>query len=234
MNDFFGYNQIEIIPQDQHKTAFIFPWGTFAYKKLPFGLKNVSTTFQWAMSYASHDIKHIVQPYLDDLPAKSRIREDHPKHLRKIFLHCKYYNIQLNPHKCTFSIEVGRLLRFIVSKHGICVDPLKVEAIMQFPPPRTLAQVQSLQGKVNFLRPFIANYARIMKGFMRLLKKDIPSVWDEQAQNSFDELKKALTNTSLLSPPNYNKDFLLYLAASDTTISMVLVQTNYQLNEHVI
>ena len=67
MDGFSGYNQIEILPSDQHKMAFIFPWGTFAYKKLPFGLKNTGTTFQRAMSYAFHDIKHIVEPYLDDL-----------------------------------------------------------------------------------------------------------------------------------------------------------------------
>ena len=51
MDGFFGYNQIEILPSDQHKTTFIFPWGTFTYKKLPFGLKNVGATFQRAMSY---------------------------------------------------------------------------------------------------------------------------------------------------------------------------------------
>ena len=45
MDGFFGYNQIEIVPQDQHKTAFIFPWGTFSYRKLPFSLKNVGATF---------------------------------------------------------------------------------------------------------------------------------------------------------------------------------------------
>ena len=63
-------NQIDILPEDQHKTAFICPWGTFAFKKLPFDCKNVGTTFQQAMSYAFHDIKSIVQPYLDDLPVK--------------------------------------------------------------------------------------------------------------------------------------------------------------------
>jgi hypothetical protein len=68
-----GYNQINIVPEDQHKTAFICPWGTFAYRKLPFGLKNVGATFQRAMSYSFHDIKHIVQPYLDDLPAHSML-----------------------------------------------------------------------------------------------------------------------------------------------------------------
>ena len=72
MDSFSGYNQINIAPADQHKTAFIYPWGTFAYKKLPFGLKNTSATFQRAISYAFHDIRHILQPYLDDLPTKSQ------------------------------------------------------------------------------------------------------------------------------------------------------------------
>ena len=77
MDDFSGYNQIEILPSDQLKTAFIFPWGTFAYRKLPFGLKNAGATFQQAMSYVFHDIKHIADPYLDDLPAHSDRREEH-------------------------------------------------------------------------------------------------------------------------------------------------------------
>ena len=72
MDCFLGYNQIGILPTDQHKRTFIFPWGTFAYKKLPFGLKNVGATFQGAISYAFHDIKHIVELYLDDLPAHSQ------------------------------------------------------------------------------------------------------------------------------------------------------------------
>jgi hypothetical protein len=107
MDGFSGYNQINILPMDQHKTAFIFPWGTFAYRKLPFGLKNVGVTFQRAMSYAFHDIKHIVQPYLDDLPVHSMHRQDHPTHLRAIFLCCRYYRIRLNPHKCVFCVESG-------------------------------------------------------------------------------------------------------------------------------
>ena len=68
MDGFSGYNQINILPADQPKMAFTCPWGTFSYCKLPFGLKNAGATFQRAMSYAFHDIKHIVQPYLDDLP----------------------------------------------------------------------------------------------------------------------------------------------------------------------
>jgi hypothetical protein len=71
MDGFSGYNQINITLEDQHKTAFICPWVTFSYRKLPFGLKNPGATFQHAMSYAFHDIKHIIQPYLDNLPSHS-------------------------------------------------------------------------------------------------------------------------------------------------------------------
>jgi hypothetical protein len=67
MDGFSRYNQIQIKPEDQHKMTFIFPWGTFAYHKMPFHLKNARATFQWAMYFSFHDLKHIVEAYLDDL-----------------------------------------------------------------------------------------------------------------------------------------------------------------------
>jgi hypothetical protein len=78
MDVFFGYNQIQIKPEDQHKTTFICPWVTFTYRKMPFGLKNVGATFQRAMSFDFHDLKHIVEVYLDDLASCSHKRSNHP------------------------------------------------------------------------------------------------------------------------------------------------------------
>jgi hypothetical protein len=234
MDGFSGYNQINIAPEDQHKTTFICPWGTFAYRKLPFGLKNAGATFQRAMSYAFHDIKHIVQPYLDDLPAHSMRRIDHPMHLRAIFVRCRFYRIRLNPHKCVFCVESGHLLGFIVSRHGIRVDPIKVEAILNIPPPSSLRQLQSLQGKANFLRRFIPNYAEITRGFTRLLKKGSEFIWDKTANDAFEALKLSLTKAPLLFPPDYSRDYFLYLAASEYTIGMVLVQEDDNRDEHVI
>jgi hypothetical protein len=69
---------------------------------------------------------------------------------------------------------------------------------------------------------------------MPLLKKDVPFFWDEAAQHSFDALKHALTTAPLLWPPNYNKYFLLYLAATESTIGMVLVQEDDSFSEYVI
>jgi hypothetical protein len=91
MDGFSGYNQIQIKPEDQHKTTFICPWGTFSYRKMPFGLKNAGATFKKAMYFSFHDLKHIVKAYLDDLASLSLKRDDHPEHLRLILEWCLYY-----------------------------------------------------------------------------------------------------------------------------------------------
>jgi hypothetical protein len=81
MDGFLGYNQIQIKLEDQHKTAIICPWGTFAYWKMPFGLKNVGATFQRAMTFSFHNLKHIFESYFDDIDAHSHKRVDHSTHL---------------------------------------------------------------------------------------------------------------------------------------------------------
>jgi hypothetical protein len=186
------------------------------------------------MSYTFHDIKHIVQSYLDDLPTHSMCRVDHPTHLRAIFVRCRFYRIRLNPHKCVFCVEFDCLLGFIISRQGIRVDPIKVEAILNLPPPSTLRQLQSLQGKANFLRRFIPNYTEITRGFTWLLKKDSEFVWDTIANNAFEALKLSLTRAPLLFPPDYSRDYFLYLAASEYTIGMVLVQEDDAHDKHVV
>ena len=111
---------------------------------------------------------------------------------------------------------------------------MKVEAIVNLPPPRSIRKLQSLQGKSNFLRSFIVNYAKITKGFMRLLKQDTPFVWDQIVQLTFEALKKALLSAPSLRPLDYSRDFILYLAASKSTIRVVLVQEDDKLQEHVV
>jgi hypothetical protein len=123
------------------------------------------------MTFAFHDINNIVEAYLDDLATHSRKRADHVIHLRLVFKRCFYYMIQLNSHKCIFCIKSSCLLGFLVSETRIMVDPLKVEAVLRLPPLCTIRQL--------FLRRFIVNYATITKGFMHLLKKETPFIWDD-------------------------------------------------------
>jgi hypothetical protein len=101
------------------------------------------------------------------------------------------------------------------------VDPLKFKSILALPPPNNFTQLKILQGKANFLHHFSCNYTKVTKGFMRLLQKDAPFIWDATTQHSFDALNHALTNTPLFHPPNYAKD---YISVSTSIIAMVLVQ----------
>jgi hypothetical protein len=234
MDGFSGYNQIQIHPADQYQTAFTTPWGTFAYRIMPFVLKNAGATFQWAIKYIFHDLAHIILAYLDDLTARSKKRTQHLDDSRIIFQLCHQYNICLNPLKCVFYVTAGCLLGFIISQSGITVDPLKVQAITEIPPPRNLHQLQSFQGKANFLRRFVPDYAIHAHGFLCLLCHDIPFNWDDHAQESFDDLKMALSNAPSISAPDYNRDYIFYVSASAVSVVGVIVQLGDDNHEHVI
>ena len=96
------------------------------------------------MSDTFHDTKHVVEPYLDDLPTHSKQQDIHVDHLRAIFLRCHHFNICLNPQKCVYCVETDRFLGFIISKDGINIDPLKIEATLALPTPMTVTEIQSL------------------------------------------------------------------------------------------
>ena len=110
--------------------------------------------------------------FLDDLATNSWLRVRHPYHLRLVFERYRHYLVRINPHKCIYCVKSGFLLGFIVSKEGIRLDPLKVEAILQLSPPCNIRHLQCLQGMENFLQRFVVNFANLTKGFMHLLKKD--------------------------------------------------------------
>jgi hypothetical protein len=94
--------------------------------------------------------------------------------------------------------------------------------------------LQSLQGKANFLRHFIPDYATRAHNFLRLLRHDIPFQWDEHAQSTFNDLKETLSNAPLISPPDYDRDYILYLSTSVVSIARVLIQLGDDDREHVI
>jgi hypothetical protein len=97
-----------------------------------------------------------------------------------------------------------------------------------------LHQLQSSQGKSNFLRCFVPDYTTRTHGFLRLLHHDIPFEWDEHAQTTFDDLKAALSHAPLISPPDYDRDYILYLSTSTVSVAGVLIQLGDDGREHVI
>jgi len=182
LDGFSGYNQILVHPEDQEKTAFTTPWGTFMYAKMPFGLMNVGATFQLAMDITfSEEKDKFLVICLDDITVFLGSDEDHLRHLEQVFQKCKTFGVSLNHKKSIFSLEEGKLLGNIISRDGIKIDPNKVEVIQKIDIPRTKKEVQYFIGRVNFLRRFISNFVEIMKHITNMLKKNNKIKWNQDA-----------------------------------------------------
>ncbi|KAK5773320.1 hypothetical protein PVK06_049626 [Gossypium arboreum] len=184
MDGFSGYNQIKMAPEDMEKTTFITMWGTFCYKVMPFGLKNAGAIYQRAMVTLFHDMMHKeIEVYIDDMIAKSRGEEEHVVNLKKLFERLRKFQLKLNPAKCTFGATSGKFLGFIVSERGIEVDPNKIKAIQELPPPRMQKEVRGFLGRLNYIARFIAQLTNQCDPIFQLLRKLNPREWKRNASS---------------------------------------------------
>ncbi|KAI5340149.1 hypothetical protein L3X38_019423 [Prunus dulcis] len=193
-----GYNQIRMSPEEEELTAFRTQKGIYCYKVISFGLKNAGATYQHTMQKIFGDMLHKnVECYADDLVIKSKRREDHLKDLRMVFNRLRKYQLKMNPLKCAFGVTSGKFLGFIVKHRGIEVDQTKIKVIRDMPERRNLCELKILQGRIAFIRRFISNLAGRCQPFSRLMKKDVPFVWDEACHNAFESIKMYLLSSPL-------------------------------------
>ena len=223
MDAFLGYNQIKMNEEDQEGTSFVTSQGLFCYKVMPFGLKNVGVTYQRLMNKMfTHQIGRNVQVFVDDMLVKSLRENNHLNDLQKTFDTLRSYNMKLNPSKCMFGVTAGKFVGFMVSQRGIEVNPEKVRAIMELRPPRTVKEVQSLNGKVMALNKFVSKATDKCLPFFRTLRKSFE--WTDECQKAFEDLKKYLLSPPLLSPSKLREELYLYIAVSQAAFSVALVR----------
>src|ERR1051325_3104983 len=138
---------------------------------MPFGLKNAGATYQRAMDSIFHDfIETFMQVYIDDIVIKSVSSETHLHHLIQSFERMRKHGLKMNPLKCSFFVQDGDFLGFVVHKKGIEINQNKTKAIMEAKSPITKKVLQSLLGKINFLRRFISNLSGRTQAFSPLLR----------------------------------------------------------------
>lgn len=142
--------------------------------------------------------------YLDEIIVFSKYNKEHLLHLRQEFEKCKKFGLSLNPKKSLLAMEEGRLLGDIVTSQGICIDPERFEAIQKVNLPRNRKEIQSFLGKVNFLRRFIPNFAKIVKNITCMLGKDQEIKWDAEAKYYFIAIKLSLTEALVLAIPYFS------------------------------
>ena len=116
MDAYSGYNQIPMYKHDEEHTSFIIDRGLYCYKEMSFGLKNARTTYQRLMNMVFKDlIRKMMEVYVDDMLVKSKVAEDHIKHLGQMFEILRKYQMKLNPLKCTFGVDLEKFLGFMVN-----------------------------------------------------------------------------------------------------------------------
>nr|GEW78627.1 reverse transcriptase domain-containing protein [Tanacetum cinerariifolium] len=225
LDGFSGYFQIPIDLQDQEKTTFTCPYGTFAYRCMPFGLCNAPGMFQRCMKAIFHDmIEETMEVFMDDFSVFRDSFSSCLSHLDKMLKRCEETNLVLNWEKCHFMVKEGIFLGHKISKAGIEVGRAKVDAIAKLPHPTSVKGVRSFLGHVGFYRRFIQDFSKIARPMTHLLEKETLFIFTKECIEAFNILKKKLTEALILAALDWDLPFEIMCDASDYAVGAVLGQ----------
>ncbi|KAM2179025.1 hypothetical protein ACFX1R_034045 [Malus domestica] len=234
LDGYSGYNQIVIAPDDQEKTTFTCPFGTFAYRRMPFGLCNAPATFQRCMvSIFSDYVERIIEIFMDDFSVFGNSFDNCLDNLTLILKRCVETNLVLNWEKCHFMVKQGIVLGHIISERGIEVDKSKIDLVRYLPSPTSVREVRSFLGHPGFYRRFIKDFSKIAQPLCRLLQKDVSFEFNEACEKAFKHLKDLLTTAPIITPLDWSIPFELMCDASDYALGAVLGQRKNK-QPHVI
>ena len=219
------YNQIEIHEQDQEKSTFTCLVGTFAFKRIHFGLCNVPATFQGCMNAMFSDlVGDCLEIFMDDFSVFGSSFDLCLANLTKVLDICVKNKLVLSWEKSHFMVDEGIVLGHHISKNGLEVDKAKVEVIKKLNLPTTIKQLRGFLGHAGFYRRFIKDFAKISKPLTHFLYKNIDFILDEKAKNSFLQIKEALINAPIMQAPDWTLPFELMYDASIHVVGAVLGQ----------
>ncbi|KAL0413177.1 UNVERIFIED_CONTAM: hypothetical protein Sradi_1519400 [Sesamum radiatum] len=167
------------------------------------------------------EIGQNMEVYVDDMLVKSRKAPDHVKDLEETLSVLRKYKLKLNPGKCAFGVQGGRLVDFMVTHRGIEANPSKIKAILDMKAPSSMNEVQRLTGRITALSRFISKSAKKSLPFFKVLIRKFE--WDVSCQQAFEELKDYLAKLPLLVKPWPGDTLYLYLSTTPQTVSSVLI-----------
>jgi hypothetical protein len=199
---FSGYHQIWLKKEDQEKTSFTTPFGTYCYIRMPEGLKNAGSTFARmpAAVLGKQFLRNIIA-YVDNIVVMSRKEKDHIEDLKETFINLPQARLKLNPDKCVFGVSKGKMLDYIISSDGIRANPDKTKAVMLMVEPSTKKEVQRLIGSIAALNRFISKCAERSLPFFKVLKGGGNVQWGQEQSEAIQKLKNYLVEELLVSAP---------------------------------
>lgn len=201
-----GFYQVPIHAKDAEKTAFSTPKGHYEFTRMPMGLKNSPSTFQKLMTTVMYGIGEVnAFVYLDDIIVFGRSITEHNDHLKRVLEALRVHNLKIEPNKCQFLRKEIQYLGHTITKDGVKPTNANIKAVHSLSQPKSVKDVRSFLGAVNFYGKFIPNIAEKRKPLNDLLKKNVKFSWTEQCEKAFKDLKECLVSEPLLVRPNYNQ-----------------------------
>ncbi|GJZ31292.1 reverse transcriptase domain-containing protein [Tanacetum coccineum] len=194
---------------------------------MPFGLKNAGATYQRLVDNAfAGQVGRNLEVYVDDLVIKSHTEDELVRDIVETFRALRKINMKLNPKKCTFGATEGMFLGYLIEPDGIKPCPEKTKAVIQLPSPRTMKEVQSLNGKLAGLNRFLSKSADKSLPLFKTLKKCTKKGdfrWTTAAEEAFTQLKQHIAALPTLVAPRPGEELIMYLSATHGAISAVLL-----------
>jgi RNase H-like domain found in reverse transcriptase/Reverse transcriptase (RNA-dependent DNA polymerase)/Integrase zinc binding domain len=226
----WGYNNIQIKPEDRHKAVFQMPYRLYQPNVMYFGLMNSPPTFQKMMDRLFHPLKDkylgMLFVYMDDILIATG--DDLPLHWRIVHDVLDLLEAEsffLKPSKCKFERSSIDYLGIIVSNGAISIDPMKRDGLATWPEQlATVKQVRSTLGVFGYQWPFIRGFANIAKPLMELTKKDTPFTWTSHCTKAIQRLKQIVLSDPVLQQPHPDRLYTLEVDASQYATGAILQQ----------
>ena len=235
-----GYYQLRVKEVDVPKTAFRTRYGHYEFLVMPFGLTNAPAAFMDLMNRVFRPyLDQFIVVFIDDILVYSKDAQEHENHLRIVLQTLRENQLFVKSSKCDFWLKEVSFLGHIVSVEGIRVDLMKIEAIVNWHPPRNVTEVRRFLGLAGYYRRFVPGFSVIASSLTRLLRKGVKFEWDDKCQSSFKRLKEILVKSPVLIQPTSGRDYTVYSDASRVGLGCVLMQdgkvvayASRQLNPH--
>lgn len=227
-----GYNNVRIREGDEHKAAFVVP-GTdgkppelYEPTVMFFGLCNSPATFQRMMNTLFADMlaEGWLVIYMDDILIFSQDKKTHQERTRRVLERLREHDLYLKPEKCLFDVTEVEFLGMIIRPGQFAMDPVKLQGIADWPTPNTVKQVRGFLGFGNFYRKFIDHFSEMARPMVELTRKDVKWHWDEEQENSFQQMKAKFLSAPVLQMPDETKPFAVECDASKAATGAVLRQ----------
>lgn len=222
-----AFHKIRIAKGQEWMTAFRTRYGLYEWLVTPFGLANAPSTFQKYINWALREyLDDFCSAYLDDvLVYTSGSLKEHHTHVRLVLKKLSEAGLYLDIKKCEFDCTETKYLGYIVrAGEGICMDPEKVRAILDWVAPTTVKGVRGFLGFANFYRKFIPGFSQIARPLNELTQKDVSFRWTPGCQTSFEVLKRAFAEEPVLASFDPERTTIVETDSSGYNVGGVLSQ----------